>query len=51
MLPLTRAALAAHRLSDRDQAHEQGRCTQVYASQNPPPVRAVTPRAQETSAR
>ncbi|MEU5091111.1 hypothetical protein [Streptomyces sp. NPDC021356] len=52
-LPLTRAALDAHRLADRDEAHELGRCTQVYASQNPPkpPVRAAAPRAQEITAR
>ncbi|MFE9406873.1 hypothetical protein ACFYNY_34760 [Streptomyces sp. NPDC006530] len=52
-LPLTRAALDAHRLADRDEAHELGRCTQVYASQNPPkpPVRAAAPRAQEITTR
>lgn len=50
-LPLTRAALAAHGLADRSQAHELGRCTRVYASQNPAPVRAAAPRAQENTAR
>ncbi|RPK32639.1 hypothetical protein EES39_38220 [Streptomyces sp. ADI92-24] len=51
MFPLTRVALAAHGLADRSQAHEQGRCAQVYASQNPAPVRAAAPRAQEIAAR
>ncbi|MFH8642022.1 hypothetical protein [Streptomyces goshikiensis] len=52
-LPLTPEALKAHRLADRDEAHERGRCTQVYASQSPPksPVRAAAPRAQEITAR
>ncbi|MEU9480789.1 hypothetical protein [Streptomyces sp. NPDC048191] len=52
-LPLTRAALDAHRLADRDEAHELGKCAQVLASQNPPPtpVRAVAPRAQEITTR
>ncbi|GHH54588.1 hypothetical protein [Streptomyces candidus] len=50
-LPLTRAALDDHHLADRDEAHELGRCTRVYASQNPAPVRAATPRAQEITAR
>ncbi|MFE2529445.1 hypothetical protein ACFXEL_35060 [Streptomyces sp. NPDC059382] len=52
-LPLTPDALKAHRLDSRDEAHEQGRCTQVYASQKPPkpPVRAAAPRAQEITTR
>ncbi|MFC8223824.1 hypothetical protein ACFUTY_37355 [Streptomyces sp. NPDC057362] len=52
-LPLTRAALDAHHLADRDQAHEQGKCTQVLASQKPrrTPVRADAPRAQEIATR
>ncbi|MDW8803667.1 hypothetical protein P1P68_02305 [Streptomyces scabiei] len=52
-LPLTSEALAAHGLASRDQAHEQGRCTKVLASQNPPrtPVCAAAPRAQEIRTR
>ncbi|WP_309050041.1 hypothetical protein [Streptomyces sp.] len=52
-LPLTREALAAHQLESREQAHRLGRCTQVYASQNPPrpPVRVAAPRAQENRTR
>ena len=51
-LPLTGEALSAHGLASRDQAHEQGRCTQILASQNPPstPVRDA-PRAEENPAR
>jgi hypothetical protein len=52
-LPLTRAALDAHHLADRDEAHELGKCTQVLASQKPTgtPVRADAPRAQEIATR
>lgn len=52
-LPLTRAALDAHHLADRDQAHELGKCTQVLAAQKQrrTPVRTDAPRAQEIATR
>ncbi|MFE9613143.1 MULTISPECIES: hypothetical protein [Streptomyces] len=52
-LPLTAEALRAHGLTSRDQAHEQGRCTQILARQHTPtaPARDAAPRAEETRTR